>query len=213
MKKQIKTLSISCLIVLYSILVACVKIHTSINISDLLSDKDIVLAVDLGIQDNNCPSEDIKSSLAKKGINAQFHKCEEEDGIAPEKFAMFTLPTALVKNNNQPNSEIGLIYFRYKNNSLYIETSDNIASKFTENQDLQDVSFDLVNDTEQKVTISASMIYVDNKAILNETFTIEPFSSVKITLSNVANKFLEQNNRQYRILSISTGSGQNAATH
>lgn len=211
MKQHLKITSIICLFALSALLVACVKLHTSINVSDLLSDEDIVLTVDLGIRDDNCPSDSIKSSLEEKGVPAQFHKCEEDGrflvmGMFPAKFAMFTLPTALVKNNNQPNSELGHIYFRYKNNKLFIETSNNIASKFNKDQDLQDVSFDLVNDTDQKVTISSSMIYVNNKATLNESVTIEPFDSVKITISNVASKLLEQNNQQYQVFSISTDS-------
>lgn len=211
MKKYIKIISIGCLIAISAILVSCVKIHTSINVSDLLSNEDVILTVDLGIRDDDCPSDNIKSSLEEKGINAQFHKCQEDErrlvmGLAPARFAMFTLPTALVKNQNQPNPELGHIYFRYKDNKLYIETSDNISSKFNKDQNLQDVSFDLVNDTDQKVTISSSMIYVDNKAIFNENVTIEPFGSIEITLSDVANKFLEQDNKQYRIFSLSTTS-------
>lgn len=211
MKQHLKITSIICLFALSALLAACVKLHTSINVSDLLSDEDVVLTVDLGIRDDDCPSENIESSLAKKGITAKFHKCEEDSrwlvmGLAPATFAMFTLPTALVKNDNQPNSELGHIYFRYKDNKLFIETSDNISSKFNKDQDLQDVSFDLVNDTDQKVTISSSMIYVNNKATLNESVTIEPFDSVKITISNVASKLLEQNNQQYQVFSISTDS-------
>lgn len=211
MKQHLKIISIICLFALSALLAACVKIHTSINVSDLLSDEDVVLTVDLGIRDDNCPSDSIKSSLKEKGVPAQFHKCEEDGrflvmGMFPAKFAMFTLPTALVKNDNQPNSELGHIYFRYKDNKLFIETSDNIASKFNKDQDLQDVSFDLVNDTDQKVTISSSMIYVNNKATLNESVTIEPFDSVKITISDVAGKLLEQNNQQYQVFSISTDS-------
>lgn len=211
MKKYVKITGISCLVVLTVLLVACVKIHTSINVSDLLSDEDVVLTVDLGIRDNHCPDESIKSSLAEKGVNAKFHKCEEDGrwlvmGMFPATFAMFTLPTALVKNDNQPNSEIGHIYFRYKGNKLYIETSGDIASKFGKDQDLQDVLFDLVNDTDQKITLFASMIYVDGTALLNESVTIEPFGSVKIMLSNVASKLLEQNNKQYQVFSLSTNS-------
>lgn len=162
MKKYIKIISIICLSALTTLLVACVKINTSINVSDLLSDEDVVLTVDLGIRDDNCPSDSIKSSLAEKGVPAQFHKCEEDGrflvmGMFPAKFAMFTLPTALVKNNNQPNLEMGLIYFRYRDNKLYIETSGDIASKFDKDQDLTDVSFDLVNDTDKEITISSSM--------------------------------------------------------
>ncbi len=187
-------------------LVACtVKLSTVLNVSDILSDQNKALMVDVRVVVMSCADENIekiKREFEKRKITARYNKCGSGDMF--NEYADFSLPIAIVKDLSKPVPVENGIYFYVADDTLSLRTSDNFASLLVSDSDLMSdkinissIEFSLTNDGMSDFVINPLLVFVDESPVFNTEITIPSFSKVLIKLPDVANKLLEKSNAEY----------------
>ena len=204
-----KVFSIICILAL----VACnLKLFTSINISDILSDEHKVVMADLKVYVTSCDEnniQEIQTELSKRNITAHYNKCTQDD--AWNDYANFSFPLTIVKdNNNKPVQTSSDIYFYYSSGKFLLKTSSRLEALLKSDSDfaskikISSIEFALVNDTNETVKIKPIMVFVDEKPILSDVIAISPYQKINIKLSNVANNLLEKSNIVYPVFEFAS---------
>lgn len=187
-------------------LAACdLRMNSTINISDILSDSKKVTAAELLINIPSCDDDSIQKVTEKvkdKNFKAKYKTCQNVD---MNSYATFAMPLLIVKNEQDvPENEA--LYLISKDDKLYINTSNRIKSllssgdaTFDEKLTIKDVSFNIVNDTDSDVTISVKYSFVNGKSVLEQNFDIESYDTISIRLSDVASNILETPNISFPI--------------
>ena len=188
-------------------LVACtVKLSAILNVSDILSDQNKALMVDVRILVMNCDEDsiaEIQTAFEKRKISARFNKCGSEDMF--NEYAGFSLPIAIVHDLSKPIPVENGIYFYVADDTLSLRTSDNFASMLTSDSDFNDgieissIEFSLTNDGMSDFVIKPWLVFVDERPVFDSEITVPSFSKVSIKLPDVANKLLEKSNAEYPI--------------
>ncbi len=188
-------------------LVACtVKLSAILNVSDILSDQNKALMVDVRILVMNCDEDsiaEIQTAFEKRKISARFNKCGSEDMF--NEYAGFSLPIAIVHDLSKPIPVENGIYFYVADDTLSLRTSDNFASMLASDSDFDDgieissIEFSLTNDGMSDFVIKPWLVFVDERPVFDSEITIPSFSKVSIKLPDVANKLLEKSNAEYPI--------------
>lgn len=188
-------------------LVACtVKLSAILNVSDILSDQNKALMVDVRILVMNCDENsiaEIQTAFEKRKISARFNKCGSEDMF--NEYAGFSLPIAIVHDLSKPIPVENGIYFYVADDTLSLRTSDNFASMLASDSDFDDgieissIEFSLTNDGMSDFVIKPWLVFVDERPVFDSEITVPSFSKVSIKLPDVANKLLEKSNAEYPI--------------
>ena len=188
-------------------LVACtVKLSAILNVSDILSDQNKALMVDVRILVMNCDENsiaEIQTAFEKRKISARFNKCGSEDMF--NEYAGFSLPIAIVHDVSKPIPVENGIYFYVADDTLSLRTSDNFASMLASDSDFDDgieissIEFSLTNDGMSDFVIKPWLVFVDERPVFDSEITVPSFSKVSIKLPDVANKLLEKSNAEYPI--------------
>lgn len=188
-------------------LVACtVKLSAILNVSDILSDQNKALMVDVRILVMNCDEDsiaEIQTAFEKRKISARFNKCGSEDMF--NEYAGFSLPIAIVHDLSKPIPVENGIYFYVADDTLSLRTSDNFASMLASDSDFDDgieissIEFSLTNDGMSDFVIKPWLVFVDERPVFDSEITVPSFSKVSIKLPDVANKLLEKSNAEYPI--------------
>jgi hypothetical protein len=188
-------------------LVACtVKLSAILNVSDILSDQNKALMVDVRILVMNCDEDsiaEIQTAFEKRKISARFNKCGSEDMF--NEYAGFSLPIAIVHDVSKPIPVENGIYFYVADDTLSLRTSDNFASMLASDSDFDDgieissIEFSLTNDGMSDFVIKPWLVFVDERPVFDSEITVPSFSKVSIKLPDVANKLLEKSNAEYPI--------------
>ena len=193
------------------LLVACtVKMSTTINSSDILSNNNKALMVDLQVYVMSCSEdniENIKREFEKRKITARYNSCGSKNGF--DDYASFSLPIALVTNPEAPVPVENGIYFFVSNDTLSLRTSKNFASMLdatsdfgSEKVNISSISFSLVNDGGSDFKITPTIAFVDEKPVFMTEINVPVFSKVLIQLPDVANKLLEQSDAAFPIFTF-----------
>ena len=188
------------------LLVACtVKLSAILNVSDILSDQNKALIVDVRVYVMSCSEDninDIKAEFEKRKIAARYNKCGSTDGF--NDFASFSLPIAIVKDLSKPIPVENGIFFYVDDDILSLRTSDNFASMLNSGSDfmsdkinISSIEFSLTNDGMTDFVITPMLLFVDEAPVYDSKITIPSFSKVLIKLPDVANKLLEKSNAEY----------------
>ena len=196
------------LFIAFVTLVACtVKLSAILNVSDILSDQNKALMVDVRVLVMSCDEDtidDIKTAFEKRKIAARFNKCGSEDMF--NEYAGFSLPIAIVKDLSKPIPVENGIYFYVDDDILLLRTSDNFAAMLNSDSDLMAdkinisaIEFSLTNDGMSDFVINPMLLFVDEQPIYDSQITIPSFSKVSIKLPDVANKLLEQSGAEYPV--------------
>lgn len=188
-------------------LAACtVKLSAILNVSDILSDQNKALMVDVRVIVMSCDEDsiaEIQTAFEKRKISARFNKCGSIDGF--NDYANFSLPIAIVKDLSKPIPVENGIYFYVADDTLSLRTSDNFASLlvsdsvFDERINISSIEFSLTNDGMSDFVINPLLVFVDESPVFNTEITIPSFSKVLIKLPDVANKLLEKSNAEFPI--------------
>lgn len=192
------------------ILTACdIKLFSNVNISDIFSSDHKVTMADLKVYVTSCNEDEIKkieTELNKRNIIAHYNKCAQDD--AWNDYANFSVPLAIVKNNNNPVKTASDIYFYYDSGKLYLKTSNHLEALLKQNLEfyskvrIASIEFSLTNDIGEDIKIKPTELFVDEKPILAEIITVSPYQKINIKLSNVANKLLERSNVTYPLFEV-----------
>lgn len=195
------------ILVAFVAFVACtVKLSAILNVSDILSDQNKALMVDVRILVMNCDEDsiaEIQTAFEKRKISARFNKCGSEDMF--NEYAGFSLPIAIVHDLSKPIPVENGIYFYVVDDTLSLRTSNNFASMLTSDSDFDDgieissIEFSLTNDGMSDFVIKPWLVFVDERPVFDSEITIPSFSKVSIKLPDVANKLLEKSNAEYPI--------------
>ena len=179
------------------LLAACdIKIRSTVNLSDIFSKTSTVAMSDLLINVSSCSESDIQQAIgrvAKNDMKAKYKSCKNED---MDSYAVFSMPLVIVKNDNEEQNK-GDFYLSTKDDKLYIHTSGRMSDLLATGDgtlDIGEVSFELVNDTQENVKINVQSVFIDGQAVLARTMDIAPYESVGIRLSDVTRKILERPN-------------------
>ena len=209
-----KTFSLICIMAL----MACnLKLFTSINVSDILSDEHKVVMADLKVNVTSCEDrniQEIQAELSKRNITAHYNKCTQD--ASWNNYANFSIPLAIIKDNGKTVQTSSDIYFHYTANKLLLRTSERLEALLKANSDfdtdvkISSVEFALVNDTNEVFKIRPTLVFVDEKPILSDVVTISPYQKINIKLSNVANKLLERSNMIYPVFDVISSTTQSA---
>ena len=191
-------------------LVACtVKLSAILNVSDIISDQNMALMVDVRFLVMNCDEDsiaEIQTAFEKRKISARFNKCGSEDMF--NEYAGFSLPIAIVHDLSKPIPVENGIYFYVADDTLSLRTSDNFASMLASDSDFDDgieissIEFSLTNDGMSDFVIKPWLVFVDERPVFDSEITVPSFSKVSIKLPDVANKLLEKSNAEYPIFSF-----------
>ena len=207
-----KALSLICIMAL----MACnLKLFTSINVSDILSEEHKVVMADLKVNVTSCDEESIKeiqTELSKRNITANYNKCTQDESW--NDYANFSMPLAIVKDNNKPVQTQSDIYFHYTSGKFLLRTSGRLEallksdSDFDSKINISSIEFALVNDTSDTIKIKPTLVFVDEKPILSDIVTVSPYQKINIKLSNVASKLLEKSNVIYPVFDFVNDTAQ-----
>lgn len=191
-------------------LVACtVKLSAILNVSDILSDQNKALMVDVRVYVMSCDEDsiaEIQTAFEKRKIAAHFNKCGSTDGF--NDYANFSLPIAIVHDLSKPIPVENGIYFYVADDTLSLRTSDSFASMlvsdsvFDERIEISSIEFSLTNDGMTDFVIRPGLAFVNESPVFNTEITIPSFSKVLIKLPDVANKLLEKSNAEYPVFTF-----------
>ena len=189
------------------VLVACtVKLNAILNVSDILSDQNKALMVDVRVLVMSCDEDtidEIKTAFEKRKIAARFNKCGSEDAF--NDYANFSLPIAIVKDLSKPIPVENGIYFYVADDTLSLRTSADFASMLVSDSDFDDgikisaIEFSLTNDGMSDFVIHPWLVFADEAPVFDSDITVPSFSKVAIKLPDVANKLLEKSNATYPV--------------
>lgn len=192
-----------CLSFVLIVLCACdIKISSTINISDLLSKTNKVVLSDLMVDVPSCSEDSLQkviSEVNSKNISAKYNKCHND---GPNSYAIFSIPLMIVKDVNEAQNK-GDIYLSVNGNKVYVHSSDRISLLLKSDDGklkVKEISFNMVNDTEQTVKLKVEYVFMDSKPILSETINLEQYSKTNIQLSDVASRQIETPNTSFQIM-------------
>lgn len=198
MKKLMLCLSF----ILFSLCACDLKISSTINISDLFSPTNKVVLSDLMVEVTSCSDDDVQeliSEMQSRKISAQYNNCLSGD---IDDYAVFSMPIMIVKDENNAKKE-GVIYLSVKDKKLYLHSSDKINSLLESDEgdlEVKEVTFNLINDTEQDLKIKVQYVFVNGKPVVSQTINLAPYSKTNIRLSDVASKQLEMPDTSLQIV-------------
>ena len=189
-------------------LVACtVKLNAILNVSDILSDQNKALMVDVQVVVMSCSDENIekiKREFEKRKIIANYNSCGHGDMF--NDYAKFSLPIAIVKDLNKSIPVENGIFFYVDDDILLLRTSESFASLLDSGSDLMSekvnissIEISLTNDGMSDFVIHPMLLFIDEQPVYDTKITIPSFSKVSIKLPDVANKLLEKSNAEYPI--------------
>ena len=197
-----KKLTLCLSFILFALSACDLKISSTINISDLLSDTNKVVSADLMVEVMTCDNDKLQKVIAEvdsKNISAKYNKCYK-DGM--DSYALFSIPVMIVKNGDEAANK-GIVYLSVDDNKVYIHSSDRINSLLqSENGEvkIKEITFNLVNDTDQDVKVNAQYVFVDEKPVVSKIINLEPYSKTNIQLSDVASRQIEVPNISFQIM-------------
>ena len=186
-----------------------IKVSTPIKVSELMDEENSVVIATLKVRldsklgDYDAQIKQIEQTLKSKGVKAHYlSKTEQENS---NTLALFSVPLEIVKSGKTQKLE-NQIYLMFENNELSIRTSNDFASflnyKASDKEySIKLKSFELLltNDMEEDVFLKAYSVFVDSKAVLMDHFTLAPFATVNVSLSDVANRIITNSSARYTI--------------
>ena len=186
-----------------------IKASAPIKVSELLSEENSVIIATLKVRldsqagEHESQIKQIEQTLKSKGLKAHYlSKTEQENSYT---LALFSVPIEIVKTGNTQKLE-NKIYLMFENNELSIRTSKDFAAllNYKESDKEYNVrlnSFELLltNDLDVDMYLKAYSVFVDSKAVLLDHFTLSPFATVNVSLSDVANKIVTSSSARYTI--------------
>jgi len=197
-----KKLTLCLSFILFALCACDLKIISTINLSDLLSDTNKVISSDLMVEVMTCDKDKVEKVIAEvnsKNISAKYNRCYK-DGT--DNYAIFSMPIMIIKNGSEAQNK-GVVYLSVNDNKVYVHSSERINSLLqSENGDVKIklIAFDLVNDTDQNIKLKAQYVFVDEKPTVSKTINLEPYSKTNIQLSDVASRQLETPNATFQIM-------------
>ena len=197
-----KKLTLCLSFILFALCACDLKIISTINLSDLLSDTNKVISSDLMVEVMTCDKDKVEKVIAEvnsKNISAKYNRCYK-DGT--DNYAIFSMPIMITKNESEAQNK-GVVYLSVNDNKVYVHSSERISSLLqSENGDVKIklIAFDLVNDTDQNIKLKAQYVFVDEKPTVSKTINLEPYSKTNIQLSDVASRQLETPNATFQIM-------------
>ena len=197
---------IVCVLVAFGMLVACtVKLGAILNVSDILSDQNKALMVDVQVAVMSCSDENIeniKREFEKRKIVARYNSCGHGDMF--NDYAKFSLPIAIINDLDKPIPVENGIFFYVDDDILLLRTSDSFASLLDSGSDLMSdkvnissIEISLTNDSMSDFVIHPMLLFVDERPVYDSKITIPSFSKVSIKLPDVASKLLENSGAEY----------------
>lgn len=183
-----------------------VKIKSDMKFSNIFSANKKVVMTDLsvGTHCDKSYNDKVVQIFEKRGIKARYIECLW-DTMNGYYYSKFSVPMQIVKGDEKPEDKYAMLYFRYKDNQLTIETSPDYADFIKQDGNditFRDLEFEFVNDTQNTIFIQPSMSFVNDKPIENETMEVESFAKITIKLPDVSHQILKRSNVVYPVFQV-----------
>ena len=192
-----------CIVFVLLAVSACdIKLSSTISVSDLLSPTNKIVLSDLMFEVSSCSETDLQKvieEINRKNISAKYNKCQS-DGFSD--YAVFSIPLTIVKNKDGIQKE-NVVYLSVNDKKVYLHTSSAIDWLLLSDEGkskIKEISFNLVNDTEQPLKVNLQYVFVDGKPILSQAIELAQYSKTNIQLSDVAVKQVETPNTTFQIM-------------